>query len=390
MITQRIPKPKEFSPKANFDFYEICISDKLLGDTDTLDSFLFDCQCALLLIDITDKESFNQIKKLNDSIDFSEYSYLKLILVENKIDNEKQREIDEEEINSFMKENNIEDKIPLSIKEGTGFEELVEKINLFTSNKENDIPINYISQDVSEVLTNPNCEKSITLILIGDTAVGKTCFFTRFNDNSFQDTFLSTIGMEKYIKFYKYKEEECKIVLWDTAGQDRFKCLPKKYYQNADGIFLFFDVSSKESFNDVAVWMNEINDNTKFEDVEGKKVEKGENNIIVYLIGNKIDKLNRCVSKEEAEEKATFYGIKYFELSCKLNMNVTEVLSRMVNDCIEKYEERKEEKEEVNTTESFTLRHIKKEKINHKKGCCGGAGGNEQNLNDNNNNNIKK
>ena len=70
-------------------------------------------------------------------------------------------------------------------------------------------------------------------------------------------------------------------------------------------------------------------------------------------------------------------------------MNVTEVLSRMVNDCIEKYEERKEEKEEVNTTESFTLRHIKKEKINHKKGCCGGAGGNEQNLNDNNNN-IKK
>lgn len=270
-----------------------------------------------------------------------------------------------------MKENNIEDKIQLSIKEGTGFEELIEKMNSYTSNKENDIPINYISQDISEVpQTSINVEKTITLILIGDTNVGKTCFFTRFNKNQFPESFLSTIGMDKYIKFYKYKDELYKIIIWDTAGQDRFKSLPKKYYQNADGIFIFFDVSNKESFNDVSIWMNEINDNTKFEESEEKKVENGENKILVYLIGNKIDKLNRKVSKEEAEEKATFYGIKYFEISCKLNMNIAEISSRMVNDCVDKYEERKEEKAEVNTSESFTLRHIKKGKINNKNRGC--------------------
>ena len=171
MITKRLSI--DYTTKLNFDFFEICISDKLLEDIDTLDSFLFDCQCALLLIDITDKESFNKIKQLKENIDFNEYSYLKIILVENKKDKENEREIDEEEIDTFMKENNIEDKIQLSIKEGTGFEELIEKMNSYTSNKENDIPINYISQDISEVpQTSINVEKTITLILIGDTNVG--------------------------------------------------------------------------------------------------------------------------------------------------------------------------------------------------------------------------
>lgn len=385
MISKRLSI--EYSSKMNFDFYEICITDQLLKDTDTLDSFLFDCQCLLLLIDITDNESFSFIKKLFKSIDFSEYSYLKLILVENKIDNENKREIKIEEINEFMKEKNIEDKIQISIKEGIGFEELVEKMNLYTANKENNIPINFISQDISQnVNTNLVVEKSITLILLGDSNVGKTCFFTRFNKNQFKDSFLSTIGMDKESKIYKYNDEQCKITIWDTAGQDRFKSLPKKYYQNTDGILILFDVTNKESFNDVAVWMNEINDNTKFEEkeefenienyenenIENKKKPKKENKVIVYLIGNKIDKLNRCVSKEDAEEKAEFYGIKYFEMSCKLNMNIGEITTRMVNDCYLKIEENKDNEEDVIIKKgSFSLK--KKKNIHKNKGCCGGT-----------------
>ena len=370
MITTRISR--EYSTKMNFDFFEICITDEILQDSDLLDSILFDCQCALLLIDITEKESFNKIEKLVESIDFSEYSYLKIIILENKIDKESDRQINNEDISSFMKENNIEDKMKISLKEGTGFEELIEKMNSFTNNKENDIPINFISQDISpRPDVNIDLEKTITLILIGDSNVGKTCFFTRFNKNEFKDSFLSTIGMDKYIKYYKYKDEQCKIIIWDTAGQDRYKSLPKKYYQNADGIFIFFDVTSKESFNDVSVWMNEINNNTRFEEAEGENKNNKDNRIIVYLVGNKIDKLKRCVSKEEAEEKASFYGIKYFEISCKINMNISEISARMINDCNIKFEERKEEKEEIKL-DSFTLKNVKKTKETHKnKGCCG-------------------
>ena len=372
------------SKKLNIDFYEICVTQQIIDDKETLESFLFDCQCALLLIDITDKESLDFIKKLMENIDLEEYSYLKIILVEKKIDIEKLRELDNETINTFMKEKNIQDKVQLSIKEGTGLEELIEKMNTYTSSPENDIPINYISQDINETNTYLDLDKDITLILIGDSNVGKTCFFTRFNKNQFEENFLSTIGMDKYIKYYKYKKEQIRIILWDTAGQDRFKSLPKKYYQNADGIFLLFDVSSKESFNDVSIWMNEINDNTKFEEqIEiDANLENSENNekkkhkITVYLIGNKIDKLKRAVSKEDAEEKAQFYGIKYYEMSCKLNLNVSEISARMINDCFLKLEENKnDEEEQLKKIGSFTLKKVRKKQEHHKiKACCLGVG----------------
>ena len=320
------------------------------------------------------------------TIDLEEYPFLKIIVVENKIDMEKQRELDGEAIDTFMKEKKIQDKVQLSIKEGTGFNELITKMNTYTSNTENDIPINYISQDINETNSSLDFDKNITLILIGDSNVGKTCFFTRFNKNQFEENFLSTIGMDKYIKYYKYRAEQIRITLWDTAGQDRFKSLPKKYYQNADGVFLFYDVSSKESFNDVSIWMNEINDNTKFEEKEidnnenldntEKKEKKKQNKIIVYLIGNKIDKLKRAISKEDAEDKATFYGIKYFEMSCKLNINISEISARMINDCFLKLEENKNDVEqEIIKSGSFTLKKLKKNKEHQKnKRCCVGLG----------------
>ena len=380
MTTKRISYNYN-SKKLNFDLYEICVTQQILDDKETLDSILFDCQCALLLIDITDKESLNIIKELMENIDLEEYSCLKIILVENKIDLEKQRELDSEAIDDFMKEKNIQDKIQISIKEGTGLNQLLEKMNIYTSNQENDIPINYILQDINETNTNLDLDKVITLILIGDSNVGKTCFFTRFNKNKFEENFLSTIGMDKYIKYYKYKDEQIRITLWDTAGQDRFKSLPKKYYQNADGIFLFYDVSNKESFNDVSVWMNEINDNTTFEEndpnIENlENNEKKKNKIIVYLIGNKIDKLKRVISKEDAEEKAEFYGVKYFEMSCKLNLNISEISARMINDCFLKLEENKnDEEKKLIKNGSFTLNKIKKKQEHHKsKGCCLGIG----------------
>ena len=385
MISKRISYIYN-SNKSCFDFYEICITQQIIDDKDTLDSILFDCQCALLLIDITDKESLEIIKKLMMTIDLEEYPFLKIIVVENKIDMEKQRELDGEAIDTFMKEKKIQDKVQLSIKEGTGFNELITKMNTYTSNTENDIPINYISQDINETNSSLDFDKNITLILIGDSNVGKTCFFTRFNKNQFEENFLSTIGMDKYIKYYKYRAEQIRITLWDTAGQDRFKSLPKKYYQNADGVFLFYDVSSKESFNDVSIWMNEINDNTKFEEKEidnnenldntEKKEKKKQNKIIVYLIGNKIDKLKRAISKEDAEDKATFYGIKYFEMSCKLNINISEISARMINDCFLKLEENKNDVEQqIIKSGSFVLKKVKKNKHHQKsKRCCAGVG----------------
>ena len=316
----------------------------------------------------------NSIKKLYEKINWKEFSFLKVIFIENKIDIEEQRVIDSESINGFVNENKIENKMQISIKDGTGFEELIEKMDKFVNNNENDIPINYIAQDINETtIANLSLDKSFTFILIGNSNAGKTCFFHRFNNNQFQENFLSTVGMDKYLKYFTYKGEKCKITIWDTAGQDRYRSLPRSYYQNADGIFLFFDVTNQESFNDVTVWMNEINNYTK-SNIVGEKNEK-ERKIKIYLIGNKIDLLERCVTKEEAEDKAIFFGIKYFEVSCKLNMNINEVSARMINDCFIKYinkndKEKQEESERKKGSFSLERSSLKKKSSKQKSGCC--------------------
>jgi small GTP-binding protein len=376
MISKRISSGYFDSNKINYDFFEICVTEKLLEDNDTIDCLLFDCQCALFLIDITDKESFEKIKQLSEEVNFSNYPYLKVILLENKIDMETKREIDSEEINNFITEKQIQDKIQISIKEGNGIEELVEKINKYTSNEANDIPINYISQDkFGNANVNKDTEINLSFILIGNSNVGKTCFFTRFQNNQFQENFLSTIGTDKNIKYCKYKDKECKVTLWDTAGQDRYKSLTKKYYQNANGVFIFYDVTEKESFNDISIWLDDVNDNLG---KEQNYNENEKNRITIYLIGNKVDKQKRVITKEEAEEKASFYGIKYYEMSCKINLNITEIITRMIDDSISKIEAKNEKQkiEEKNINNgNFSIdyhnhNNNNKFKQKNKKNCC--------------------
>ena len=122
-------------------------------------------------------------------------------------------------------------------------------------------------------------------------------------------------------KNIKIKNGIYRITVWDTAGQERFRSISVKYYQNADGVFIFFDVTNRESFENVNTWFSDVKENAKFAQIP------------VYLIGNKIDLPNREISQEEANEYCKSSGMKYFEISCKINMNISEVINRMILDC---------------------------------------------------------
>ena len=174
----------------------------------------------------------------------------------------------------------------------------------------------------------------------------------RYFRDTFSDTFLTTVGIDKETRIIKIKDKPYRITLWDTAGQERFRSLPIKYYQNADGVLLFFDVSDKRSFENVDVW---------FEDA--KKNIKNNSRTNIFLIGNKID-LKRVVTKEEAIKKANECGMKYFEVSCKINMNVTEVMSNLIYNCYEYIEN-------IGGGEKLDRRKTKKRKGGG--GCCGGG-----------------
>ena len=271
----------------------------------------------------------DKIEKLFNELDFNKFPYLQKILVENKID--ENREICDDSINNFLEKNNIEKKLQISIKNGIGIENLATEIKNCLENLEESIPNNFCCQllnDDNNEIKFSNNKGTLNIIFLGNSKVGKTCLFSRLNKNSFREVFLSSVGVDKVQKSFKYKNDIYKINLYDTAGQDRYRgTLPSKYYKNSDGIFLLFDLGDRESFNDISIWMNEIN--AKHGNLSGNK-----NGPVIFLVGNKLDKDKREVSFDEAENKASFYGIEYFEISCKYNLNIPEIYARMITQCI--------------------------------------------------------
>ena len=309
------------------NLYEILIDEILLKNSSQIHNYLFDCQCALFFVDITSNESFKLIKDLLNIIKEDLYPYLKKIMVLNKIDLNHKRQINFLEMTNFLNENSeLElDNIEISLKTEENLAQLFEKINNSVNIVKNQIPANII-YEASDPSSFINKEiNQMTIIFVGDSTVGKSCFISRYFKNQFTNKFLTTLGIDKQVKIIKIDETVYKLNFWDTAGQERFRSLPKKYYQNADGIFILFDVSNEQSFKSINYWLENIQ-NSIGNNNEEKKYS-------IFLVGNKIDLNKRIILKEDAENLANNLGLKYYETSAKINMNVNEVVSRMILEC---------------------------------------------------------
>ena len=158
---------------------------------------------------------------------------------------------------------------------------------------------------------NKNLTKiSYKIVLIGNTQVGKTCFFKRLTKGIFAEKNISTIGIDRakitkiisvpedpFDSSSKEKEIEFSIDFFDTAGQERYRSITSGYYKNSHGLLLLYDITNKKSFEDVEVWMQSVLDNL------GDKGSNKKKNYSLILIGNKIDlEENRVITKEEGEE----------------------------------------------------------------------------------------
>ena len=96
------------------------------------------------------------------------------------------------------------------------------------------------------------------LLLIGDSGVGKTCILFRFSDDAFNNTFISTIGIDFKIKTIELRGKKVKLQIWDTAGQERFHPITTSYYRGAMGIMLVYDITNSKSFDNIAKWLRNI------------------------------------------------------------------------------------------------------------------------------------
>lgn len=154
----------------------------------------------------------------------------------------------------------------------------------------------------------PGNETLLKILIIGESAVGKSCLLLRYTSNTFQESFMTTIGVDFKTKFLDINGQNVKLQIWDTAGQDRFKAITKAYFRGAHGILVVFDLSKRETFEKTRIWIDSIR-------------ESSSGNIDVILVGNKAD-LPRQVSEEEAQKLAEEYNLKYYETSAKENNGV--------------------------------------------------------------------
>ena len=199
------------------------------------------------------------------------------------------------------------------------------------------------------------------IITLGDSLVGKTCIIYRFVDQTFIDTYLSTIGLDIKTKIVKLdNNRKIKLSIHDTAGQERFKSLSVNYIKKADGILIVYDITNKLSFKNVENW------------IKTAKEEINKKNIPIYLIGNKSDlEDEREITTKHGENLAERYKIKFYETSCKTGKNIEKCFQDIANEMYNIIEEKmnknkKEGKDNKSDLESFQI-EIKEGK---KKKCC--------------------
>ena len=215
---------------------------------------------------------------------------------------------------------------------------------------------------------------------MGDQGVGKSSILNRFSQDKFEQEYQATIGLDFHSKNATINGANIRLLLYDTAGQEKFKSLIPMYIRDANIIIVVYDITIKDSFTHTSHWVNETKD-LKREDA------------IFVLVGNKID-LNdkRQVSSQEGQNYANEKEFIFFEVSARTGQGIQELFNNNIfpemvkkfkivgdDDDLYKTNEQKTDNDEMN---GVKLDSTEKKK---KKGRCGGKGKNQKKKEDNNN-----
>ncbi|XP_072927690.1 ras-related protein Rab-18-like [Hemitrygon akajei] len=146
---------------------------------------------------------------------------------------------------------------------------------------------------------------TLKILLIGESGVGKSSLLLRFTDGTFDSEIASTIGVDFKVKTMRFDGNNVKLAIWDTAGQERFRTLTPSYYRGAQGVILVYDVTRRESFVKLENWLNEL---------DTYSTKQG---IVKMLVGNKIDKVNHEVDRNEGLRFARKHSMLFIETSAK-------------------------------------------------------------------------
>ncbi|XP_055400010.1 ras-related protein Rab-18 isoform X1 [Bubalus kerabau] len=183
---------------------------------------------------------------------------------------------------------------------------------------------------------------TLKILIIGESGVGKSSLLLRFTDDTFDPELAATIGVDFKVKTISVDGNKAKLAIWDTAGQERFRTLTPSYYRGAQGVILvsggqkaqpcihmyplspklasyprlprnieqsspcyIYDVTRRDTFVKLDNWLNEL------------ETYCTRNDIVNMLVGNKIDKENREVDRNEGLKFARKHSMLFIEASAK-------------------------------------------------------------------------
>ncbi len=165
------------------------------------------------------------------------------------------------------------------------------------------------------------------VVVCGDPASGKTSTILKFTDSAFRRTYIPTIGVNITKKDVTIGNKQVSLILWDIAGQMKFKLMRRSFYEGADGILLLFDVTRKSTFNSIPDWYKDINVSVK------NMAERA-----ILLCGNKKDLIEqREISVEVAKLYADQLNIEYLEISALTGENIDQTFQLIAQKLINVY-----------------------------------------------------
>ncbi|MBN3320827.1 RAB23 protein, partial [Atractosteus spatula] len=182
-------------------------------------------------------------------------------------------------------------------------------------------------------------EVAIKVVVVGNGAVGKSSMIQRYCKGIFTKDYKKTIGVDFLERQIRVNDEDVRLMLWDTAGQEEFDAITKAYYRGAQACVLVFSTTDRESFEAISSWR--------------EKVEAEVGDIPTVLVQNKIDLLDDSVIKnEEAEGLAKKLKLRFYRTSVKEDLNVNEVFKYLADKYLQRIKQQTAEEPEVVHTAS--------------------------------------
>ncbi|NWI89276.1 RB18B protein, partial [Pitta sordida] len=160
---------------------------------------------------------------------------------------------------------------------------------------------------------------TLKLLLVGDSAVGKSSLLRTFTDGAFEPALKPTVGIDFKVKKTVVDGHAVQLAIWDTAGQERFRTLTPSYFRGAQGVLLVYDVTRKDTFRGLESWLKEL-----------ELYSTSKCNAVKMLVGNKTDKPDREVERKEGLQFARKHALLFIETSAKTQAGVQHAFEELV------------------------------------------------------------